>query len=280
MLQAGGGGGDAAGPQSLPAGGNSGSPSPPAVTHGRFVGVATIDGTEHFADALLTSDGALRLYVGGPHSNDGALEETRPTGSEQFVGTFTVQGASASGSGILIGQQCAAGSAPNPYCGQNTPGEVQATFTSNGLQGQIQVHSATPATWTLDLGSWDNYYDLRADPFTGGQYTEQLAEFAVAGDTILSFDQDGSFFFQSAKSGCVGRGTSAPHLDGKFNVYDIRFTLDSCTGPYGYLNGSYQGLATTTPSSKWDYDSLLRIWASSTGSGTAETAVTLLAEPL
>jgi len=277
MLPACGGGDDTAESQSLPAGGGSGSPTPVAVTHGRFVGVVTIDGTEHFADALLTIDGALRLYVGGPHSNDGALERTRPATSEQFVGTFAVQESQASGSGIIIGQQCAAGSAPNPYCGHSTPAAIQATFTGNQLEGDIRVDSGTPSTWKLQLGSWDNYYDLRADPLSG-QLREELAEFARADDTIVNFDQDGSLFFQSANSGCVGRGRSVPHLDGKFDVYDIAFSLESCTGPYSYLNGSYQGFATSTPSDYWDYDSLLRIWAS--GSGAAQTAVTMLAEPL
>ena len=69
----------------------------------------------------------------------------------------------------------------------------------------------------------------------------------------------------------------APHLDGKFNVYDVSFNLNGCMAPYSYLNGAYAGLATTTPGSYWDYDSWLLIWASSTDAAAANTAITMLA---
>ncbi len=97
---------------------------------------------------------------------------------------------------------------------------------------------------------------------------------------IVSVDPDGTLFFQSATSGCTGNGTVAPHLDGEFNVYDVELTLASCSGSYAYLNGVYEGLATTTPSSYWDYDSLLRAWLSKQEGSPAQAAVTLLARPL
>jgi hypothetical protein len=64
-------------------------------------------------------------------------------------------------------------------------------------------------------------------------------------------------FFQSAHSGCIGNGTLAPHLDGEFAIFDVTLTIASCNAPYNYLNGEFEGLATTNASSIWDYDSLL-----------------------
>jgi hypothetical protein len=113
----------------------------------------------------------------------------------------------------------------------------------------------------LELTPWNNYYVIPARlELLAGQYMEELAEFAFDGDVTISVDPAGQLFFQSARSGCIGNGALAPHLDGKFNVFDVTLTIESCNAAYAYLNGAYEGLATTTPSTYWDYDSLLRIW--------------------
>jgi hypothetical protein len=51
-----------------PGAGVSGPPGGVAVAPwvGRFVGTATIGGSSVFGDALLATDGSLRLYVGDP----------------------------------------------------------------------------------------------------------------------------------------------------------------------------------------------------------------------
>jgi len=69
-------------------------------------------------------------------------------------------------------------------------------------------------------------------------------------------------FFQSASSGCTGNGQLRPHLDGAVNVYDVSLTVSGCNAPYVHLNGAFEGLATTSPGSKWDYDDFLRMWLS------------------
>ena len=38
---------------------------------GRYVGTVTIGGLQYFGDALLTADGLIRLYVGGPYDGGG-----------------------------------------------------------------------------------------------------------------------------------------------------------------------------------------------------------------
>jgi hypothetical protein len=75
---------------------------------------------------------------------------------------------------------------------------------------------------------------------------EGEGDFALDGDTILSIDAAGRLDFQSAHSGCTGNGTLTPH--GEFNVYDALVTIERCNAPYIYLNGEYEGLATTSPS--------------------------------
>ena len=55
--------------------------------HGRFVGKVTIGETAYFGDALLTVDGAIRLYVGGPYAPSGVIQGRTPEGSAQVVGT-------------------------------------------------------------------------------------------------------------------------------------------------------------------------------------------------
>ena len=62
---------------------------------------------------------------------------------------------------------------------------------------------------------------------------------------------------------------------GALNVYDVTLTVAGCVAPYDYLNAQYQGLATTTPSTVWDYDSLLRMWLSRAGGGSTP-ALTML----
>jgi hypothetical protein len=46
------------------------------------------------------------------------------------------------------------------------------------------------------------------------------------------------------------------------------------------LNGAYEGFATTTPSSYWNYDFLLRAWLSKPEGASPAAAVTLLGLPV
>jgi hypothetical protein len=248
------------------------------LVQGRFVGTVTIGNTDYYGDALLTADGLLRLYVGGPYANGGNLQVDKPKASEQFVGNVTISALGVTGSGVIIGQGCATGSAVGPFCGKNTLGNIQLTVAADGLHGEIQVGAGASASWELKLAPWNNYYVLPASSAaTAVQYQEVLAEFSSAGDTTITVGPGDSLSFQSTRSGCIGAGTLAPHLDGKFNVYDVSFSLHGCMAPYSYLNGAYAGLATTTPGSVWDYDSWLLIWASSTDAAAANTAITMLA---
>jgi hypothetical protein len=266
------------------------SPPPPPQSlsgdawQGRYVGIVSISGTNYFGDALLTADGAMRLYVGGPYSDSGALQQGAAAGSMQLVGTLAAapQG-HAAGQGIVLGEGCA-GSSPGRFCQQVGSAGVDVTIASGDLEGQVSVTSVLGSeSWSLKLSPWTNYYILPALPGDlTGTYKEQLAEFAVAGDTLINIQADGMLSFSSPHSGCAGSGWIGPHRGTAVaaNVYDVRMTVSGCSVSYSYLNGDYAGLATTTPSSAWDYDSLLRMWLSQDyGWEGAAPALTTLATP-
>lgn len=253
----------------------------PLGWHGRFVGSVKVGDVEYFADALLTVDGAVRLYVGGPYISDGVLQQTRPDGSAQFVGTLEMQGDRAIGTGVIIGQGCASAQSVR-FCGEPASGEISFAVDSGNVRGEIRVTTGDgEETWLLDMAPWDNYYvtPARAE-YLAGQYEEELAEFAPAGDVLMNIDTSGRLFFQSPRSACTGNAILAPHLDGTFNVYDVLLTIQGCNETYAYLDGEYEGLATTSPSSYWDYDSLLRAWLSKRDAVTSQAAaVTMSGRP-
>jgi hypothetical protein len=260
--------------------GSSGGTAPPEqVLTGHYVGVVMIADTTYFGDAVVTQDGAIRLYVGGPYDGGGEVQTVRPKSSEQFVGTIQMRDGQWSGSGVVIGQQCASNPG-NPLCGEPAPAQISASVSAvsgqavnASLQGTIELTtSGGTQTWTLGLGLWGD-----DGPLAPGQYQEVLAEFASS-DVIVTLDSSGRLFFQSPGSGCVGNGTWAPHSAGPADIYDVTLLMESCSGAYAYLNGTYRGLALSTPSSVWDYDGLLRIWMSKDSGDGSPAALTMLGE--
>jgi hypothetical protein len=235
---------------------------------GRYVGTVTIGDVQYFGDAMLTADGIIRLYVGGPYNDDGVLPLTAPARSAQLVGTLHGQKNQISGDGLVFGQECAA-SDPIQFCAEighaNMSIAVVSVESQADIQGKILVTtSAGTETWSLDMFAFSNYYvDLpETQGGLAGNYQEELADFALSGDTIISIDAAGVLFFQSASSGCTGSGQVRPHLDGAVNVYDVSLIISGCNARYNYLNSTFDGLATSSPSDEWNYDSLLRMWLS------------------
>lgn len=274
LLLGGCGGGD--GQSAVPASTTRSAPAPSPVAtpktgdawQGRYVGTVTIGGVQYFADAMLTADGLIRLYLGGPYADDGLIPQTVPSSSAQLVGTLQEQTNQISGDGLVFGQQCGA-SDPIRFCAEighaNISIAVSSADSSDVIQGNILVTTSAGAeTWSLDMYAFSNYYvDLpAAQGGLVGNYQEELADFAVSGDTIISIDAEGVLSFQSASSGCTGNGQLRPHLNGAVNVYDVALTITGCNAQYSYLNSTFAGLATTSPSDEWNYDSNLRMWLS------------------
>ncbi len=241
----------------------NGAPESGDAWQGRYVGAVTIGDVQYFGDAMLTADGLIRLYVGGPYDDDDVLPLTLPASSAQLVGTLHGQTNEISGDGLVFGQECAA-SDPIRFCAEighaNISIALGSVDTFADIQGKILVTtSAGTETWSLDMNSFSNYYvDLPATQGgLAGHYQEELADFALSGDTIISIDAVGVLSFQSASSGCTGNGQLRPHLDGAVNVYDVSLTISGCNARYNYLNSTFDGLATTSPSDEWNYDSFL-----------------------
>lgn len=261
------------GQSAVPASTTASAPAPaPVVTsesgdawQGRYVGSVTIGGVQYFGDALLTADGLIRLYLGGPYANDGLIPQTAPASSAQLVGTLQKQTNQISGDGLVYGQQCGA-SDPIRFCAEIGHANISISTVDNFavIRGNILVTtSAGSETWSLDMHSFSNYYvDLPASQGAAGNYQEELADFALSGDTIVSVDAAGVLSFQSASSGCTGNGQLRPHLNGAVNVYDVTLTISACNEQYSYLNSTFAGLATTSPSDEWNYDGNLRMWLS------------------
>lgn len=255
------------------------SPPPTAVEgwHGRFFGEVTVDGQVRIADALLTEDGLVRIYIGGPGPSSGLVQPTRPDGALQYIGDFSFQDAEVSSHGQIQGEDCASdGSAP--FCSEIAAATlVLADLAgSKTWAGELRVETTEGIViWVIQLDPWENYYLMPAQfSHIEGTYTESLAEFVGDGAAVLSIDATGLLFFQSAQSGCVGNGSLTPHLDGDFNVYDVTIDIASCNAPYDRLNGGFEGLATTSPTDFWGYDLALRTWLSKTAASPTPAAVT------
>jgi hypothetical protein len=262
------------------------APLVPPAWSGHYVGAVTIAAVTYFGDAVFTQDGEVRLYVGGPYDNGGELQLVRPESSEQFVGTVEMDEGQLSGSGLILGQECAI-SAANRFCGSPAPAEISATVQLNTdgsgssvLRGELRVTTLSDTeTWPLNLRLWSDSL-LARSAATAGQYQEVLAEFASAGEVIINIDSSGKLFFQSANSACIGNGALVPHLNGAADTYDVTLMMQNCNGGYAYLNGPYEGLALYSASSYWDYDSELRMWLSKPAGETPPAALTMLAQPL
>jgi Domain of unknown function (DUF5666) len=255
---------------------------------GRWIGTVTIGDQQLFGDAIITVDGAVRLYVGGPYDNGGELQITRPAGgSAQFVGHLATAGsASGSATGLVMGQGCTDPQVVR-FCAETANGELTFTISpvTGGavdahLHGTLQVTtSAGEETWRLELGDWPNYYLSAVDASPKFPYREELAEFATADDTVGTFWAS-SFTFQSANSGCTGNGTLVPHHDGSFAVFDVVLEIGNCNATYARFNGRFEGLASATPSDVWDYDTQLRMWLSKPAGAAPPVALTMLSAPI
>jgi hypothetical protein len=138
--------------------------------------------------------------------------------------------------------------------------EQTAGSATSAVHGEITGHGET---WTFDLVSWNNFYNLPARlSDLAGQYQEMVAPFAQGG-MVLTIDKDGRAFFQGSRYLCTGNGTLAPLEDGESNVYAVEMSISNCDYPYIQYNGKYRGLATLSPSDYWGYDTNVRVWLAS-----------------
>jgi hypothetical protein len=276
------GGGDTQRAGQAPTGGAL--PTPPTIRvdgQGHLIGKVTIIGVgEYYGDALITADGAVRLYVGGSYTTDTIVEQTRPASSAQFVGNLD-RNQGYSGTGVIIGQGCVAGDFVR-FCDQTAFGEIDIGVDYLQVQGTIRITTRQgEETWFLELWQWETYHGTPAvvDQLAGN-YREMVAAFAEGGEVIVTIDQTGQLFLQSAATGCTAVGTLTPHLDGRYYVFDVSLAIDGCDAAHASLNAEFDGLATGTPSDYWGYDSLLRVWLSAREGTSSQAALIMLVAPM
>jgi len=272
-------------------------PSAASYPHGHYRGTAAVgDGVyQYHAEAILTVDGELRLYIGGPTDvtdiEDGAgagdLSRALAT-SVQLVGH--VSPGEHQGSGVVIDQSCSPAS-PGRFCALPAAADIDlTTLDPEALKGEIHVANAgADEVWSFDLAYWSIYYGrlllngeqvgVSSNSFllpSHGTFREQLAEFAHGDDVIITIDKNGLLFFQAPKSGCTGNGRLTPHLDASYYVFDVALLIENCDASHSFLNGDLEGLATSTQGGFWDYDDWLVMLLSTPEGAPSRAAVTMI----
>jgi hypothetical protein len=240
----------------------------------------------HFAEGLLTVDGEVRLHMGGPGLADNVLSgggtpvKSVPLEEMQFVGRIAWSGSTANGSGVVIGQGCTP-PASGRWCGTVVPAEITLSRPRFDLEGEIRIDTGSGTElWRISLTTWSPYYNSSAAAGGAGDTVfEQFAPFARDEPVAISFDRGWRLFFQSAVSGCIGNGVSMPHADGRYFVFDVELTIENCNAKYAAFNGRFEGLATATQGSIWDYDAWF-VMLLSTPPGEARTALLMLSSSL
>jgi hypothetical protein len=112
----------------------------------------------------------------------------------------------------------------------STGGSLSATltFTTN-------ANTSLTGTWSLSFESLSDTASSTAA--VAGNYTD------VATNATLSITSAGVMTEQNTANGCVLNG-SISTTNSSFNVYQVSYTLEDCTGTYAPLNGvQFTGLA-------------------------------------
>jgi hypothetical protein len=263
---------------------------PPAPAwHGFFGGWVWINGEQYDGDALLTADGTMRLLIHGPYVPFGSgLRLSDNASTLQFIGSFTVAGNAAAGSGVILGPACAAANT-HEFCGVALPADLALdTGTRQKLGVEIVLgQSRFGESWAFAMSWMENLYTVPASiERIAGSYYERFSDFAAETDVVVTIDDNGQIFFQSADTGCVGNGSLVPHSDGAFNVFDVAMQIENCAAQFGHLAGQFDGLATVTQAysgfycaSYYDRCEGLGFWLSSSAGTSAAKSLALRLVP-
>lgn len=248
-----------------------------AVLPGSLSGDVTIGNSTLSIEGLLTTEGAFRLNIeewsGGPPVLDSGLG--------QLVGSFTVTGSEALGTGVLIAEGCGL-SPPGRFCGQDAVARIELTKTGSsidaGSSGLIRVTTDNAEeTWPVQMGYWGGRAGFDPPVSLASLYEVHQAEFTHGDSVAMSIVGD-ELFFESAQTGCTGNGTISPHGNRTADLYDVTLTIEGCRDSFAYLNTYFEGLSTLESLTPWDYDySTLRMWLSTPDGAAAAAAITLWA---
>jgi hypothetical protein len=181
------------------------------------------------------TDSATNLSVTGIINSGGQATFIRSDGV-QFDGTVSVSGTTLAAT--VTG-----------YTNFNQAFSDGSTYGIGTLNGTVSTGSSLTATLTFTTngntsltGSWSLSFDALSNSASSasavaGNYTD------VATNATLSIASNGVMSEQNTASGCVLNG-SISTTDSSFNVYQVSYTLEDCTGTYAPLNGvQFTGLA-------------------------------------
>jgi hypothetical protein len=186
----------------------------------------------------------------------------------QYVGTATVSGSALSmtlqgfvqfGTQFPDGSTTGAGTFSGTLASGATLAGVFQFTTTGGTSGA--------STWSL---SFDSSYDMAGSlGAVSGNYSELTGVLSTGLDpllgTSLTIAPGGQVFAQGSPTGCVLNGMITNATPGR-NLYQVSYTLQSCTGTYAPLNGvSFTGFATLNTSAA--FSELLVVAAGSSPSG-------------
>ena len=123
-------------------------------------------------------------------------------------------------------------------------GSTQSNCTLSGTVVERQTMSVT-ANCTTSLGSQDQ---ITVMPLAYQDVYERDSSLATVsglfdgGIVVTEISSDGMLFAQYSINNCVANGRVSI-IDSNFNLYDVQFTVNSCTGIYDVLNGvSFAGI--------------------------------------
>lgn len=228
------------------------APDPQALQGGYFISDVCFGAC---SEAIITVDGRVRIYLENSRRGFGPL---------QFVGAVNPAHPEAWSTGRLIGERCA-GPDPGWEC-DGVPAQIALAFpTTETLEFRIRYtfEGEMDVEWDDSMHRpTSNYATPATLEAVAGEYIETLADFAQ--HEPIKVDLSGTLSFRSPGNGCTGDGALSPYLDGSRNVYSVEITITACDGPYAYLNGSLEGLATR--SRGWDgpvHHDRLVLWLSS-----------------
>lgn len=212
------------------------STAPPPKLPTRIQLDLTIDGVAHRATGLLTTEGAVRLRVGGGAGGAALL---------QLVGDGVQTAGYVAGSGTIYGEACAA-SPPARFCDQPSPAEFELPTQFDAVATIWVTTAGHREAWTGRSPSYSVVYALpSAQPWDSvkGLYSMRGTELVGSTGTVLTIDGQGRLFFQSSETGCTGNGTMSLRSNSDTDLYDASLTIESCAGAYGYLNDRFEGLS-------------------------------------
>lgn len=221
------------------------------------------------------TDSATGMQMIGLIDSSGAADFFFSNG-EQFIGTAQVAGTAIAISLDGYTQFNAQFSDGSTY----GVGTFNGTLTSgSSLTGTLSfttsANSATMSTWSLTFSSlYDMAESLSSiDATYTGSTSAVTSGLDPLGGATVTISSTGTLFAQGPSNGCVANGTVATG-DASYNMFEVSYTLESCTGTYAVLNGiKFSGLAYVNTS-----DSPAQIVVTVTGQGTSSVYYGLVSD--